>query len=147
MTDLNKHLLDEQAVKHIKDLCSKGYSLYDADDYKSALRVFYQAWMILPKPQIDYEQAGWVLTCIGDTYFRLQQYDQALEAINSAMHCPAANRNPFLTLRQGQCLLKQQDLPAARKALYKAYQTGGMDIFTKEPTVYLDSIRDLIRDQ
>lgn len=142
MTDSNQ--LDEAATAKIKKLCAAGYSLYDLGDFKAALRIFYQAWVLLPKPQIDFEQSGWVLTSIGDTYFRLGQYQQSLEAISSALHCVNHGDNPFLLLRQGQCLLNQDQLPAARKLLFKAYQNAGAALFEKEPAIYLSSIEDLI---
>ena len=142
MTDSKQ--LDQATTAKIKKLCADGYSLYDLGDFKAALRTFYQAWVLLPKPQIDFEQSGWVLTSIGDTYFRLGQYQQSLEAISSALHCVNHTENPFLLLRQGQCLFDQQQLPAARKALFKAYQNAGITLFEKEPAIYLNSIEDLI---
>lgn len=142
MTDSNQ--LDDATQTQIKKLCASGYSLYDLGDFKTALRTFYQAWVLLPKPQTDFEQSGWVLSSIGDTYFKLEQYQQSQEAIESALHCAKHSNNPFLLLRQGQCLLNQEKLPAARKSLFKAYQIGGLPLFEKEPEIYLSSIKDLI---
>jgi len=36
-------------------------------DFKSALRLFYQAWLKVPKLQMQWDEAGWMLTAIGDT--------------------------------------------------------------------------------
>ncbi|TQV73450.1 tetratricopeptide repeat protein [Exilibacterium tricleocarpae] len=136
--------LASQTATRIKSLCAQGYEHYDTQDYKGALRVFYQAWLEVPKPQTDWIEAGWVLTAIGDTYFRLNQFHQAREALNSALHCPQAEGNPFIHLRLGQSLLEQGDIGNARRELHRAYNVGGTAIFEREPEKYLAAIRDVV---
>ncbi len=138
--------LAPQITQKIKALCAKGYRYYDQNDHKTALRVFYQAWLLVPKPQIKWEEAGWVLTAIGDAYFRLTQYQHACEALNSALHCPNLGRAPFIHLRLGQCLLEQGDTNKARQSLHRAYSIGGKNAFANEPAQYLRAIEDLIID-
>jgi tetratricopeptide (TPR) repeat protein len=121
----------------IKKLCAEGYGLYDTGDYKSALRKFYQAWTLLPKPQTDFIESGWVLTAIGDAYFRSQQYDQAKEALASALHCEGMIDNPFIHLRLGQCLLELGTKNTASTHLGIAYERGGRKLFEKEAPRYL----------
>ena len=65
-------LLDAKLVAKIRDLCYQGYVQYDDHDYRRALRTFYQAWLLVPKPQTEWRQAGWVLTAIGDAYFKIR---------------------------------------------------------------------------
>ena len=136
--------LASQTAEHIKSLCAEGYRHYDTQDYKGALRIFYQAWLEVPRPQTDWIEAGWVLTAIGDTYFRLNQFSQACEALSSALHCPQAKGNPFIHLRLGQSLLEQGDVAQARRELHRAYSGGGKDIFEREPDKYLVAIRDVV---
>ena len=128
----------------LKNLCANAYEAYDKGDFKGALRLFYQAWVKLPKPQTDFEESGWVLTGIGDTYFRLSQLDQSLEALNSALHCPGTEDNPFVILRIGQCHFNNGQKPLARKFLHKAYLAGGEALFKKEDPAYLVAIKDLV---
>ena len=129
--------LDKATREQIKRLCAEGYTLYDAGDFKQALRRFYQAWMLLPKPQTDHEAGGWVLTAIGDAYFRSQQYEQGKEALGSALHCEGMIDNPFIHLRLGQCLLELGHKGKASTHLHLAYERGGRKMFQKEAPKYL----------
>lgn len=129
MTDANR---DE-----IKALCAEGYALYDAADFKHALRKFYEAWMLLPKPQPEYVESGWVLSAIGDCYFRSQLFEQGKEALSSALHCEGMIDNPFTHLRLGQCLLELGIKGTACTHLGIAYERGGRKLFEKEAPKYL----------
>ena len=136
--------LNSKQTAQIKHICAKAYEIYDAGDFNGALRLFYQAWLQVPKPQTEFAESGWVLTGIGDTYFQLGKYTQACEALNSALHCPGTENNPFVLLRIGQAHYDNHEKSVARKYLSKAYRQGGMDVFKKESKVYLEAIRDLV---
>lgn len=140
---INKTLA-EDISKTIKSQCADAYANYDNGDFKKALRQFYQAWLLLPKPQVNYAEAGWVLTGIGDTYFRLQQYQPACEALRSAQHCDSVKDNPFVELRLGQCLCEMEGLPSGRHHLHRAWRLGGQKLFDTEDPRYLDAIKDLL---
>lgn len=123
--------------EEIQALCAEGYALYDNANYPLALRKFYQAWMLLPKPQTDFSEGGWILTAIGDSYFRSGQYEQGREALASALHCEGMIDNPFIHLRLGQCLL-ELDIPGIGCThLGIAYERGGRKLFEKEAPKYL----------
>jgi tetratricopeptide (TPR) repeat protein len=136
--------LEQAKIDTIKQQCQSGYQLYDLGDYKGALRLFYQAWLLLPKPQSDYEPAGWVLTAIGDTYYKLQQYQQAVEALSSAAHCSGIDNNPFINLRLGQAYLDLEALGKARNQLFRAWSKGGQPLFKQEDPRYFKAIEDLV---
>lgn len=139
MSQLPPNLADS-----IKTLCSKGYTAYDAADYAKALRLFYQAWLQIPKPQSEWTEAGWVLTAIGDAYFRSDQYQQAIEALRSALHCPEIDCNPFVHLRLGQALLDDNQPEPARTHLLIAFRLGGDKLFANETERYREQIQDLL---
>ena len=129
--------ISDKLTEKIKSLCSKGYVLYDKEQYREALRLFYQAWTLLPKPQTDHEQAGWVLTAIGDCYFKTEQWEQGKQSLTSALHCPNLKDNPFIHLRLGQCLLELEGKENAQIYLRQAYNKGGRDLFQDEAPKYL----------
>jgi tetratricopeptide (TPR) repeat protein len=131
-------------IHQIRQQCADGYALYDAGAFNDALRLFYQAWLLLPKPQIDYEAAGWVLTAIGDTYFRLAQYDQGREALTSALHCPNTGKSSFVHLRLGQCLWELGQADKAQQSLLQAYQVGEVKLFDAEDEKYFQAIASLL---
>lgn len=136
-----------QLVHQVRMQCADAYALYDAGAYKEALRLFYQAWLLLPKPQTNYEAAGWVLTAIGDTYFRLEQYQQGKEALTSALYCPNTRNSAFAHLRLGQCLWELDQQDQARAALMQAYDIARMNIFATEDNKYYLAISELLTRQ
>jgi len=131
-------------TQQVRQLCADGYRLYDSGDYRLALRAFYQAWLLIPKPQTDYTEAGWVLTAIGDSYFRLGQYATSSESLQSALYCPEADKSAFLQWRLGQCLWHLQRPSEARKLLFRAYKMTGESIFENEDLCYRQVIADLL---
>jgi tetratricopeptide (TPR) repeat protein len=134
-------------IHQIRQQCADGYALYDAGAFKDALRLFYQAWLLLPKPQTDHEAAGWVLTAIGDTYFRLQQYEQGREALASALHCPNTDNSAFVHLRLGQCLWELEQTDAAKNSLLQAYKIAQMNVFSTEDNKYYLAIAAILPQQ
>ncbi|MEX1032233.1 MAG: hypothetical protein WDZ30_02640 [Cellvibrionaceae bacterium] len=120
----------------VKRLCYQGYQHYDDRAYERALRTFYQAWLLLPKPQTRWREAGWALTAIGDTYFRMGQYAQSCEALRSALRCPATDRSPFVHLRYGQSLYELAHEDDAHRQLRIAHDLGGSEVFAREDEKY-----------
>ncbi|HQQ63832.1 MAG TPA: hypothetical protein PLF22_09690 [Pseudomonadales bacterium] len=133
--------LAEQTLKEVRAFCVEGYALYDRTYYRLALRKFYQAWTLIPKPQTDYKESGWVLTAIGDCYFCSEQYEQGKEALSSALHCPDMIDNPFVHLRLGQCLFELGIKNTACTHLGIAYDRGGRKMFEHEAPKYLIAAR------
>jgi tetratricopeptide (TPR) repeat protein len=134
----------QRLTQKIRQLCADGYKHYDVGDFKPALRLFYQAWLALPKPQKEWNEAGWVLTAIGDAYFRLGQYEPGRVALQSALCCPGTENSPFAHMRLGQCLWELGSIGEARAALYHAYDMAQMDIFAAEDGKYRNAIDDLL---
>lgn len=135
-------MVDTQATlakdisNNIIQRCKQGYQCYDQGDLKGALRYFYSAWTLLPKPQSQWQEAGWVLTALGDAYFAKGDYEYAREALLSALHCPKAKGNPIIHLRLGQC---QHELGERKQAVCEFQQViknGGQALFNSEPKKY-----------
>ena len=120
---------DSPNESKVRTLCASGYQEYDAQRYPEALRLFYQAWLELPKPQSSWPESTWVLSSIGDCYFRLQQFEQGCESLTSALHCPDGQQSPFIHLRLGQCQHELKQPLLACKHLRKAYDIAGSNIF------------------
>jgi tetratricopeptide (TPR) repeat protein len=136
--------LDETLDKRVRQLCAEGYRIYDSGDYEHALRRFYQAWTLIPKPQTQFEASGWVLTAIGDSYFAKRNFNAGIEALRSALFCPKTVGNPFVHLRLGQCYLEQQQTDDADRHLARALYRGGEDLFAKETTHCLERARSAL---
>jgi tetratricopeptide (TPR) repeat protein len=128
--------LDKPIADKTLELCQLGYKQFDQGEFKTALRHFYSAWTLLPKPQSQWEQAGWILTALGDAYFAKGEYDNASEALRSALHCPKALGNPIIHLRLGQCLYELNDSSSALQQFELVCSHGGEDLFQQELPKY-----------
>lgn len=128
-SDTSSHALQHGVARRLRELCREGYQAYDADDHERALRQFYTAWTLLPKPQSDHPEAGWVLTAIGDCYWAKGDWQPGIEALRSALHCAKAATNPFIHLRLAQCLDGAGEQKAARHHFREALTHGGREWF------------------
>lgn len=135
-TPIDASILAPDLATKVRRLCYRGYQYYDEGDFQKALRTFYQAWLTLPKPQAQWREAGWVLTAIGDAYFRIGKHEQACEALSSALRCPGADRSPFAHLRLGQALYELEQRDQAQDLLRKAAELGGSELFAREDAKY-----------
>lgn len=132
--------LDVELSEQVRGLCQQGYTLFDQQDYTGAIRQFFSAWTLLPKPQTQWREAGWVLTALGDAYFAKGNYDSGIEALRSALHCPMTRDNPIVHLRLGQCLFELGELQEGQKHLAFALQQAGAQLFEKEDAKYLAAL-------
>lgn len=116
--------VDIEAKAKIELLCKNGHDEYQQCNYPKALRLFYQAWLQLPKPQSQYHHAPWILTAIADCYFKQNSFEQATEALNSALHCPSIKNEHqqlgFMHTRLGQCCYQQGNHRLARQHFEQA---------------------------
>ncbi|ODS24216.1 hypothetical protein AB835_04890 [Candidatus Endobugula sertula] len=128
----------------ISQLFVQGKTYYDQEDYQSALRAFYKVWIQLPKPENHQQNAGQILTFIGSTYFKLQRYQPAIEALRRALACKDNSCKLLTLLRLGQCLLEEGQEYQGRTYLQRAYRIGGAQVFDQEDSKYKKAIIDLV---
>lgn len=133
--------LNPKTHKTIERLCAEGDVLAEKGRYGDAIDRYGKAWDLLPEPRTDWEAATWILGAIGDASFHAGDLDHALDALESAMHCPDAVGNPFLHLRLGQVLLDKGDQKRAADELMRAWMGAGEDIFEEEDDRYLTFLR------
>jgi len=144
---LNGHLmtLPEPLYDEIVRLCEAGNSHCDNDDFEAALEAFRSAAALLPEPKTDWEAATWVYTAIGDALFFLDDYTQALEALQIAVVSPDGLGNPFIHLRLGQCHYELGNHTQAADDLTRAYMSEGAEIFQSDDPKYFEFLTTQIR--
>jgi tetratricopeptide (TPR) repeat protein len=133
---MDKKTLDLALHRQIKSLCQSAYSQFDRQQYQSALQQFFQAWRLIPKPQNLYQESGWVLTAIGDTYIAKEEYNSAAEALRSAICCYLAADNPVIHLMLAQAYFELDQQQQAKDHLSQAVTTGGDKILAQLPRRY-----------
>ena len=133
--------LNPAITADIRQLCQQGYQHYDNSDIKAAIRKFYTAWNLIPKPQTDWREAGWVLTALGDAYVAKGDYKNGRESLLSALHCPDTSTNPIILLQLGQCQFELGDKQAAGRLFEQVIKLGGEKLFKKMDKQYLALIK------
>ncbi len=128
--------LEDELHNKIREICADGYSLLDSGQHTKAIRRFFHAWVLIPKPQNQYIEAGWVLTALGDAYFQNTQYLQGQEALTSARHCEGLENNPFILMRLGQCSFELGERKHALRYFNQCIENGGQSLINKEAPKY-----------
>lgn len=132
-----------ESIEAIRDFRQKAYALYSEESYDQALRMFYHAWLQIPKPQVEHPQAATVLSGIGDCYYKMRKYKLAIEALRSALTCTRTDEQSLILLRMGQSLFNSGQKDQAVTYLKRAHSLDPQ-CFMGEHTKYLNAIKDLI---
>ena len=135
-----KHTVSDDMLAEIDRICEEGSELFDEDEYAKAIKVWEQAFRLIPEPKNKFSQSLWLHSSIGDAFFLMHDFKQ------SAAHFFAAKSNidqngyanPFIMLRLGQSYFELNDTANAKEYLVRAYGLGGKDLFENEPKKYLD---------
>lgn len=139
--------LSDEVIDRIEELSEKGNSHSDEGNYGEAIAVWQRALSLIPHPQHMYAESQWLETSIGDAYFMLNEYKDALVYFQNAMANIEENAygNPFIMLRLGQILLENQQLEEAKEYLLSAYMLEGAEIFEEDDKKYFEFLEKSVR--
>lgn len=125
----------------IDQLCEEGDAHSEEGDFRAALKLYQEAWSLVPEPKTESDAATWILSALGDTHFLLKEYESGLSALTRAVSCPDGLGNPFIHLRLGQCHFETGNMEGAWSELSKALEGAGEEIFEDEDPKYAALIR------
>jgi len=136
--------LDPGTYARVQSFSRQGDALLEQGRTKEAIDTYVQALSLLPDPIHSWEAATWLFAAIGDTYWKIQDYERANKALDSALRSPGGIGNPFVHLRMGQVQYELGDRESATDELLRAYMGAGTPIFDGEDLRYLQLIAHLI---
>lgn len=138
--------MDDQTLDRIDQLSEEGNIQCDEGNYQAAIRVWTEALDLVPSPQHVHAESLWLEASIGDAFFLLDDFDNALFHFEKAKQNIIENayENPFIMLRLGQCYLEDNNSESAQEYLLRAYMMEGRDIFEDESPKYLKFLDDNI---
>ena len=134
-------------IEAIREILGEADKYSEQEMYEDALKLYFRAMKYVHNPIIDYEISTEIITCIGDTYFFMGDFDKADQSFNDVMMCPNATANPYIRLRRGEVALELGNIVKARTELACAFMNGGMEIFDGEDNKYLEFIKDFIEQR
>lgn len=71
---------------------------------------FKKALELLPEPKDDWEAATWLYVAIGDAFFFLEKYEEALDNLKHARMCPDGMANSFILMRLGEVYYELKEI-------------------------------------
>lgn len=128
----------------IKAKCDEGEALLNkgtAESAQAAFPIYAKALSILPEPGQKWHASGWILSRMGECYFRTENYEKAERLYADLMWCPGALGNPLVHLRKGQIHFECGQLDRSADDLMRAYMGGGKEIFMNEDPKYLSFLK------
>lgn len=137
--------LEDSIYEEICKLSKTGNDLLEKNQYLEAVEVYHKAFDLIPEPFEIYQASTWLLAAVGETYFLMEEYNNALHALEEAMYCPKAIGNPFIHLRLGQTFFELGNFDQARDELARAYMGGGREIFKSEDPKYYKHIKTYMK--
>ena len=69
--------LESEVVRSIRALCEHGDTLVKMKEYSFAISKYYEALSLIPDPKEDYKPSAWIYTSMGETYWKMKDYNNA----------------------------------------------------------------------
>ena len=136
--------LDSEIFEKVKEYSEQGETLFYDGRFFDALKEYNRAYELIPEPKRRWEASVWLLAAIGDCYFWLKDFDNALTCFRKLTAEYEEYGNPFTRLRYGECLYETGNEERAKEHLLAAYAMEGEELFEECDKKYLDLIRSLL---
>jgi tetratricopeptide (TPR) repeat protein len=137
--------IDDLSYSKILELSKQGDNYAQRHEFTKAIDSYYDALDLVPDPLEAYSATTWLLTAIGESYLLSNDYENAREVLQQAMHCPDAIGNPFIHLILGQAQFELGNFDRAKDELARAYMGGGKEIFAGDDPKYYEYLKALMR--
>lgn len=137
--------LEPSVHQRIMKICEIGDRYVEEGDLSEAIARYREAWSLIPEDWTEWEASTWILSSVGEVYFRKREFDEALDRYSRATLCPNGLGNPYIHLRLGQLHLELGQLKQAGDELTRAYMGAGEEIFQDEDPKFLAFLRNIIR--
>lgn len=116
----------------------EGNILQTDHHHKAALQKYHEAWDLLPSPQLDWEIASWIASCICSIHFDTADYAEAKKWADISLKTRGSDIDtaPLIDLGMACHELGQDD--EAYAYFHEAYSYGKKRAFQGRPKKYLD---------
>ena len=136
--------LSDKLYNSIMADMDNGDSAMEAESYDTAVAFYQQALDKIPEEKHDWEISLHVYTALGDAYFMMRDFENAIYSYNQALQCPDGTVNGYVWLGIGQAFFEIGEIDKAKNALLSAYMLEGEEIFEGGNQEYFQLIEDVV---
>lgn len=123
--------LSETIYAEIQDLADQGNVAIDQGRLGDAITLWQSALQLLPTPASQWQAAFWLYASMGEAYYQLELFDEAIVVLNQALTSPESKENPYPYYMLGKCHWRLEHERAA-EYLLQAYELDGQGIFAAD---------------
>ena len=120
--------LSETVYEELQDLADQGNVALDQGRLTDAIALWQEAMELLPEPVQQWQAAFWLYASMGEAYYQLERFEDALTVLQQALSCPEGKENPYPYYMLGKSYWRL-DHEHASDYLLKAYDLDGQGIF------------------
>lgn len=136
-------LSDELYTAIMSDM-EQGDDAMDEEGYATALAFYLQAVEKIPDEKTNWEIALHTYAALGDCYFKLKEYEQAVYSYHRALECPDGTGSGYVWFGTGKAYYEMEESAKAKNALMSAYMLEGKEIFAGEDRKYFALIKEQV---
>jgi tetratricopeptide (TPR) repeat protein len=109
-----------------------------------ALDFYQQALKKVPDPKHDWKISFHLYTAMGNVYFNMHDFENAVYCYNQALQCPDGTVAGHVWLSLGQAYCEIDETEKAKDALVNACMLEGKEIFNDDNQEYFQLIKDKV---
>ncbi len=138
-------MLSDEIHTKITTLCASADAYVEGKKFELAMRLYQEAWDLLPEPRHDWDAATWILSALGDCCYLSGDYARSVALFTECLRCPNALANPFIHLRLGESHFELGNETSAADELTRAYMGAGKEIFADEAPKYFELLKRVLK--
>jgi len=136
--------LADDLYEFIVSEIDNGDNEMEEEAYDAALTYYQRALEKVPDPKQDWEISLHIYTALGDVYYNMQDFENAIYSYNLALQCPEGTGNGYVWLGLGQAYFEMDETDKAEEALLSTYMLEGEELFEGDNSEYFRLIEDII---
>lgn len=136
--------LNSNIYKEVSKIYDKGDISMSRGEYENAVEIYKSALSKLPEPMEQWDEGKWIYVAMGNGYYMMKNYENALDCLLQALEYEDISNNLFIILRIGQCYFDTDNMETAKEYLIKAYDMAGNIAFEREDPKYMKFVKKYI---
>ena len=133
--------LNDNLHLDIITLLNTGKELAIRERYEESISLYSKALELIPEPQIDYDINTWLHIEIGDSYYKLKDYENALIHYKNAYNSVEGVNDAYLWFCLGRLYYYLENMEDSKRCLIQSFTLEGDEYFVNQDDKFLDLIK------